>query len=80
MPAILSQEEVRQILGRVCQLGFRVCLSIIYACGLRISEGISLQVGDIDSGRMLVHIRKGKGAKDRYLPLPQHALEQLRQC
>jgi site-specific recombinase XerD len=80
LPAILSQEEVRKILGCVHQFRFRVCLSTIYACGLRISEGISLQVGDIDSGRMLVHVHKGKGAKDRYVPLPQHTLEQLRHC
>ena len=80
LPAILSQEEVRQILGRVYQLRYRVCLSTIYACGLRISEGISLQIADIDSGRMLVHVHKGKGAKDRYVPLPQHTLEQLRHC
>lgn len=80
LPAILSQEEVRQILGCVYQLRYRVCLSTIYACGLRISEGISLQVADIDSGRMLVHVHKGKGAKDRYVPLPQHTLEQLRHC
>ncbi len=80
LPAILSQEEVRQILGYVHQLRYRVCLSTIYACGLRISEGRSLQVADIDSARMLVHVRKGKGARDRYVPLPQHTLEQLRRC
>lgn len=80
LPAILSREEVRQILGGVQQLRYRVCLTTIYACGLRISEGISLQVADIDSGRMVVHVHKGKGAKDRYVPLPQHTLEQLRQC
>lgn len=80
LPVVLSQEEVRRILGHVYQLRYRVCLSTIYACGLRISEGISLQVTDIDSGRMLVHVHKGKGAKDRYVPLPQHILEQLRHC
>jgi site-specific recombinase XerD len=80
LPAILSQEEVRQILGCLHQLRYRVCLSTIYACGLRISEGISLQVADIDSARMLVHVHQGKGAKDRYVPLPQHTLEQLRHC
>ena len=80
LPVILSQEEVRQILGHVYQLRYRVCLSTIYACGLRISEGRSLQVADIDSDRMLVHVRKGKGARDRYVPLPQHTLQQLRRC
>jgi site-specific recombinase XerD len=80
IPVILSQEEVRQILGCVYQLRYRVCLSTIYSCGLRISEGVSLQVTNIDSARMLVHVRKGKGAKDRYVPLPQHTLDLLRQC
>ncbi len=80
LPVILSQEEVCQILGHVYQFRYRVCLSTIYACGLRISEGRSLQVADTDSARMLVHVRKGKGARDRYVPLPQHTLEQLRRC
>ena len=80
LPVILSQEEVRRILSNVHQLRYRVCLSTIYACGLRISEGKSLQVRDIDSGRMLLHIHRGKGAKDRYVPLPQNTLEQLRRC
>ena len=80
LPVILSQEEVRRILSNVHQLRYRVCLSTIYSCGLRISEGKSLRVSDIDSGRMLLHIHRGKGAKDRYVPLPQNTLEQLRQC
>ena len=80
LPVILSQEEVRRILSNVKQLRYRVCLSTIYACGLRISEGKSLQVSDIDSGRMMIHIHRGKGGKDRYVPLPQNTLEQLRRC
>ena len=79
LPAILSQEEVRQILSRVRQSRYRVCLSTIYACGLRISEGRTLQVADIDSARMVIHVRLGKGAKDRYVPLPEYTLSQLRQ-
>lgn len=80
LPVVLSQEEVRRVLGRVYQLRYRVCLSTIYSCGLRISEGISLKVTEIDSGRMLIHVHKGKGAKDRYVPLPQLTLKQLRHC
>jgi site-specific recombinase XerD len=56
-----------------------VCLSTIYGCGLRLLEGVQLQVRDIDSGRMLLHVRGGKGNKDRYVPLPERTLEQLRQ-
>jgi site-specific recombinase XerD len=68
LPVILSQEEVRQILGCIHQLRYRVCLSTIYACGLRISEGISLQAANIDSGRMLVHVHKGKGGQRPLCP------------
>ena len=60
--------------GLRAQASYRVCLSTIYACGLRLNEGISLQVADIDGERMLLHVRQGKGAKDRYVPLPETTL------
>ncbi len=78
MPVVLSRAEVADILSRVRRLHYRVCLSTIYACGLRISEGVSLRVADIDSARMQVHVRLGKGNKDRYVPLPEQTLTQLR--
>jgi len=79
LPVILSLEEVRTILQCVRLPRYRVCLSTIYACGLRLQEGTHLQVPDIDSARMVVHVRCGKGAKDRYVPLPQRTLVLLRQ-
>jgi site-specific recombinase XerD len=79
LPVILSREEVRQILSLGRLPRYRVCLSTIYACGLRLQEGTHLQVADIDSGRMMIHVRHGKGAKDRYVPLPQRTLQLLRQ-
>jgi site-specific recombinase XerD len=79
LPVILSDEEVRTILAHLKLLRSRVCLTTIYACGLRLQAGTHLQVPDIDSARMLVHVRCGKGAKDRYVPLPQRTLELLRQ-
>ena len=79
LPVILSVAEVRLILRRVRQPHYRVCLSMIYSCGLRLLEGVQMQVGDIDSGRMQVHVRGGKGNKDRYVPLPERTLVQLRQ-
>jgi integrase/recombinase XerD len=79
LPVILSVEEVRVILGRVRQPHYRVCLSTIYGCGLRLLEGVQVQVGDIDSSRMQLHVRGGKGNKDRYVPLPERTLAQLRQ-
>src|SRR6267142_5416043 len=79
LPVILSLEEVRQILGRVRLPRYRVCLATIYSCGLRLQEGTNLRVADIDSARQMIHVRHGKGAKDRYVPLPQRTLELLRQ-
>jgi len=93
LPVVLSVEEVHQVLGCVRRKHYRVCLTTIYSCGLRLQEGVHLQVADIDSARMLVHVRRGKGAKDRYavshrraagacgtngVPLPQRTLDLLR--
>jgi site-specific recombinase XerD len=79
LPVILSRAEVRQILGRIRLLRYQVCLTTIYSCGLRLQEGTHLQVADIDSARMMIHVRHGKGAKDRYVPLPERTLQLLRQ-
>jgi integrase/recombinase XerD len=55
-----------------------VCLTTIYACGLRLLEGVRLQVNEIDGERKLIHVRAGKGGKDRYVPLPDTCLQLLR--
>src|SRR5439155_13935369 len=78
LPVILSSEEVRAILRHVRLLRYRACLTTIYSCGLRLQEGTHLRVSDIDSARRLLHIRHGKGGKDRYVPLPHRTLELLR--
>lgn len=79
LPVVLSREEVHRALG--CLRTFRnfVCLSTIYSCGLRLREGVELDVRDVDSERMMVHVRQGKGFKDRYVPLPERTLTLLRQ-
>jgi site-specific recombinase XerD len=79
LPVVLSQEEVHRILGCLHLLHHRVCLSTIYSCGLRLKEGTTLQVADIDGSRLFIHIRQGKGYKDRYVPLPRQTLAMLRQ-
>ncbi len=56
-----------------------MALATIYSCGLRLGEALSLGVSDIDSGRMFLHIRGGKGNRDRFVPLPNRTLERLRQ-
>jgi site-specific recombinase XerD len=79
LPSVLSPEEIRLIFSKVRFLRYRTCLLTIYACGLRLQEGTHLQVRDIDSARMLIHIRHGKGGKDRYVPLAQSTLVALRE-
>jgi integrase/recombinase XerD len=79
LPVILSLAQVRQILGCLRLARYRVCLTTIYSCGLRLQEGPNLRLADIDSGRMMIHVRHGKGAKDRYVPLPERTLQLLRQ-
>ena len=69
LPVVLSVDEVQRILGWVRLPHYRVCLTTIYAAGLRLSEGVHLTVAQIDSARMLIHIQGGKGGKDRYVPL-----------
>jgi integrase len=78
LPVVLSREEVYQVLSGLRKAHYRVCLSTIYGCGLRLQEGVQLQVENIDSGRMQVHVRGGKGGKDRYVPLPEQVLKLLR--
>jgi integrase/recombinase XerD len=77
LPVVLSRKEVRQILAAVRIPVYRACLKTIYCCGLRLLEGTLLQVPDVDSARMLLHIH-GKSKKDRYVPLPETTLKLLR--
>jgi integrase/recombinase XerD len=79
LPTVLSVEEVRGILAHVKTLHNHAYLSTVYSCGLRLDEGRHLEVSDIDSKRMMIHVHRGKGAKDRYVPLPQSTLQLLRQ-
>jgi integrase/recombinase XerD len=78
LPIVLSVDEVWRILSQLRLPSYRTCLATIYTCGLRLHEGVSLQVKQIDSARMQLHIRGGKGNKDRYVPLPPRTLTFLR--
>lgn len=78
LPAILSPDEVVRFLEAVPSLKSRAALTTAYAAGLRVSEVVSLKVGDIDSGRMLIQVRHGKGAKDRTVMLSAQLLDILR--
>jgi integrase/recombinase XerD len=78
LPVVLGRDEVWRVLAAVRTPAYRVCLTTIYVCGLRLLEGVHLQVADIDSTRSLLHIRQGKGGIDRRVPLPEAALARLR--
>jgi integrase len=69
LPVILSTTEVRQILASITALDHRVALTTIYSCGLRLGEALNLEVRDIDAQRMFLHIRAGKGNRDRSTPV-----------
>jgi integrase/recombinase XerD len=79
LPDVLSREEVAQLLASVRSLKLRTILTAAYAAGLRISEALRLRVADIDSQRMVLHVRGAKQAKDRLVLLSPHLLAMLRQ-
>ena len=78
LPLVLSPEEAAQFLAAIKSLKYRTILSLYYGAGLRISEGLNLQVADIDSALMMIRVRQAKGHKDRYVMLSPRLLELLR--
>jgi len=85
LPSVLSREKVDRILGNIATFHNYVYLSTVYSCSLRLQESLFLQVSDIDGDRKFIHIhpvcrqaRRGKGAKDRYVPLPDTTYQLLR--
>ena len=78
LPTVLSSEEVVRLLEAALPGRDRTLLDVAYSCGLRLQELLGLQVPDIDSARMVLHIRHGKGQKQRFVPLSPRLLEVLR--
>src|SRR5262249_55140507 len=78
LPAVLSGEEVKRLLTSATPLHNQVYCTTVYSLGLRLHEALFLQVSDIDGQRLQVHVHRGKGAKDRYVPLPVETLALLR--
>lgn len=78
LPAVLTQEQVVQLLRAEPNLKMRTAFMTIYAAGLRVSEAVALTVADIDSARMAIRIRRAKGSKDRYVMLSEQLLTILR--
>lgn len=79
IPDILTPAEINRLISATRKLRYRVFLLTTYSMGLRLGEALALQVGDIDSERKLVHIRRGKGHKARLVPLPDLALIGMRE-
>ena len=77
LPVVLSQEEVSQILSSVNNIKHKTILMLVYSAGLRVSEVVKLKPADIDAGRRLIHVRGGKGRKDRYTLLSDVAMLSL---
>jgi len=79
LPEVLSLSEVGKFLSCVSALLYRTILQTIYGTGLRLAEALHLKPGDIDSARMVIRVRQGKGKKDRYVTLSPTLLETLRE-
>jgi site-specific recombinase XerD len=78
LPAVLARDEVVRFLKAVDDLKMRTLFTAIYAAGLRVSEAVALTAKDIDSARMVIAVRQGKGRKDRYVMLSEQLLVILR--
>jgi len=78
LPDIVTVDQVRQLLAATRVRSYRVLFFTLYSLGLRLGEGLRLQIGDVDADRQRVHVRNAKGNKDRLVPLPGATLVQLR--
>jgi integrase/recombinase XerD len=78
LPKVIDGEHIKSQLSKIDNLKHRTILTLTYSVGLRVSEIINLKIDDIDSKRMIIHIKNAKGRKDRIVPLSQTVLEILR--
>jgi site-specific recombinase XerD len=79
LPEVLTIPQVHRIIDACKVPRIAAFFWTVYSMGLRLEEGLNLQIGDIDAARGMVHVHRGKGAKDRYVPLPNSTLQLLRQ-
>jgi site-specific recombinase XerD len=79
LPKVIDGEYIKSQLSKIGNLKHKSILTLTYSVGLRVSEVVNLKISDIDSKRMLIHIKNAKGRKDRIVPLSQTVLELLRQ-
>jgi site-specific recombinase XerD len=81
LPVVLSRQEVASVLAAVRKERFRACLQLIYHCGLRVGEAVAVQVRDLHDSRTdhpRLHVRQGKGGRDRFVPMSPRMVEVLR--
>ncbi|VAW65110.1 hypothetical protein MNBD_GAMMA08-2504, partial [hydrothermal vent metagenome] len=78
LPDIVTVEEAARLFQATNKLSYRVFYFTVYSLGLRLGEGLRLEVGDLDAQRQRVHIRAAKGNKDRFVPLPDVTRDLLR--
>jgi site-specific recombinase XerD len=78
LPQVIDGEYIKEQLSKITNIKHRSILSLTYSVGLRVSEIVNLKIEDIDSKRMIIHIKNAKGRKDRIVPLSQKVLELLR--
>jgi site-specific recombinase XerD len=81
LPIVLSRPEVQTLLAAVREPRFRACLTLMYHCGLRVGETVRIRLKDIHGREKppRLHVKNGKGGKDRYVPLAPEMVQQLRQ-
>ena len=78
LPRVIDHEFLSKKLNSIENLKHEALLKLTYSCGLRVGDIINLKISDIDSGRMIIHIKNGKGKKDRIVPLSESMLRLLR--
>jgi len=79
LPEVLSGSEVQRLLGCITSIRMRLVGTTLYATGLRVSEACHLRPDDIDAQRGLIHVRLGKGGRDRHVPMGEKLLGLLRE-
>jgi site-specific recombinase XerD len=81
LPIVLSRPEVQAVLGALREARFRTCLRLMYHCGLRVGETVGIEIRDIHGKETppRLHIRNGKGGKDRYVPVAPAMIAELRE-
>jgi site-specific recombinase XerD len=77
LPVVLSKQEVKRLLRTPRLLKHRLLMAVLYGCGLRCAEVRNLMLRDLDFDRRMLHVRQGKGGKDRYVPLSEHLIRGL---